>query len=98
LERRPDIRQAEEVLVAANAQIGAAKALYFPMFSSIGVLGLQSEDLKDFVSASADLVHRGRHPATYLQRGPHPLDQRSGRGPPPADPGPVRTGHSNGFP
>jgi multidrug efflux system outer membrane protein len=32
LDRRPDIRQAEEVLVAANAQIGAAKALYFPTF------------------------------------------------------------------
>jgi NodT family efflux transporter outer membrane factor (OMF) lipoprotein len=53
LERRPDIRQAEEVLVAANAQIGAAKALYFPTFSRTGVLGLESKDLKDFVSASA---------------------------------------------
>jgi outer membrane protein, multidrug efflux system len=53
LERRPDIRQAEEVLVAANAQIGAAKALYFPTFSLTGFLGLESEDLKDFVSASA---------------------------------------------
>jgi len=53
LERRPDIRQAEEVLVAANAQIGAAKALYFPTFSLTGFLGLESDDLKDFVSASA---------------------------------------------
>jgi multidrug efflux system outer membrane protein len=53
LDRRPDIRQAEEVLVAANAQIGAAKALYFPTFSLTGVLGLESDDLKDFVSASA---------------------------------------------
>ena len=53
LDRRPDIRQAEEVLVAANAQIGAAKALYFPTFSLTGLLGLESEDLKDFVSASA---------------------------------------------
>jgi NodT family efflux transporter outer membrane factor (OMF) lipoprotein len=53
LERRPDIRQAEEVLVAANAQIGAAKALYFPTFSLTGFLGLESEDLKDFISASA---------------------------------------------
>ena len=49
LERRPDIRQAEDVLVAANAQIGAAKALYFPTFSLTGLLGLESEDLKDFV-------------------------------------------------
>ena len=53
LDRRPDIRQAEEVLVAANAQIGAAKALYFPTFSLTGLLGLESEDLNDFVSASA---------------------------------------------
>jgi multidrug efflux system outer membrane protein len=53
VDRRPDIRQAEEVLVAANAQIGAAKALYFPKISLTGLLGLESEDLKDFVSASA---------------------------------------------
>jgi outer membrane protein, multidrug efflux system len=53
LERRPDIRQAEEVLVAANARIGAAKALYFPAFSLTGFLGLESDDLKDFASASA---------------------------------------------
>jgi outer membrane protein, multidrug efflux system len=53
LERRPDIRQAEEVLVAANARIGAAKALYFPAFSLTGFLGLESDDLKDFTSASA---------------------------------------------
>jgi NodT family efflux transporter outer membrane factor (OMF) lipoprotein len=53
LDRRPDIRQAEDVLVAANAQIGAAKALYFPTFSLTGLLGLESDDLKDFISASA---------------------------------------------
>jgi outer membrane protein, multidrug efflux system len=53
LDRRPDIRQVEEVLVAANAQIGAAKALYFPTFSLTGLLGLESKDLKDFASASA---------------------------------------------
>jgi outer membrane protein TolC len=53
LDRRPDIRQAEEVLVAANAQIGAAKALYFPTFSLTGILGLESKDLEDFASAGA---------------------------------------------
>jgi multidrug efflux system outer membrane protein len=53
LERRPDIRQAEELLVAANARIGAAKALYFPTFSLTGFLGLESDDLKDFTSATA---------------------------------------------
>jgi len=42
LERRPDLRQAEQDLVAANAQIGAAKALYFPQISITGLLGTQS--------------------------------------------------------
>jgi multidrug efflux system outer membrane protein len=45
LERRPDIAQAEQQLVAANAQIGAAKALYFPTISLTGVLGTSSTDL-----------------------------------------------------
>jgi multidrug efflux system outer membrane protein len=39
LERRPDIVQAEELLVAANADIGAAKALFFPDISLTGFLG-----------------------------------------------------------
>jgi outer membrane protein, multidrug efflux system len=45
LERRPDIRQAEETLVAANAQIGAAKAEYFPQITLTGFLGGQSRAL-----------------------------------------------------
>ena len=42
LERRPDIRQAEQGLIAANARIGAAKALYFPQITLTGFLGGQS--------------------------------------------------------
>ncbi len=38
LERRPDLLQAEQTLIAANAQIGAAKALYFPTISLTGAL------------------------------------------------------------
>ena len=45
LERRPDIRQAEQQLMATNAQIGAAKALYFPTVSLTGALGLVGIDL-----------------------------------------------------
>ena len=45
LEQRPDIRQAEQQLIAANAQIGAAKALYFPTISLTGALGVASIDL-----------------------------------------------------
>jgi multidrug efflux system outer membrane protein len=47
LERRPDLLQAEQSLIAANAQIGAAKALYFPTISLTGALGSSSRDLSD---------------------------------------------------
>jgi len=47
LERRPDIRQAEQTLVAANAQIGVAKAAYFPAISLTGAYGYASGDLSD---------------------------------------------------
>jgi multidrug efflux system outer membrane protein len=44
---RPDIRQAEQNLIAANAQIGAARALYFPTISLTGDFGYASADLSD---------------------------------------------------
>jgi multidrug efflux system outer membrane protein len=47
LERRPDIRQAEENLIAANADIGVAKAAYFPDISLTGLFGLESAQLSD---------------------------------------------------
>jgi multidrug efflux system outer membrane protein len=47
LERRPDLRQAEQNLVAANANIGVAKAAYFPRISLTALLGLESADLSD---------------------------------------------------
>jgi len=47
LERRPDIVQAEQVMIAANANIGVAKAAYFPDVSLTGALGLESAQLSD---------------------------------------------------
>ncbi len=53
LERRPDLAQAEQDLIAANAQIGAAKALYFPTISLTGALGTSSSDLSNLFQGPA---------------------------------------------
>ena len=45
LERRPDLRRAEQDLIAANALIGAAKAMYFPTISLTGLFGYASPSL-----------------------------------------------------
>ena len=55
LEKRPDIRQAEQALIAANAEIGAAKALYFPQISLTGFLGGQSTALTSLFTGPARL-------------------------------------------
>jgi outer membrane protein, multidrug efflux system len=54
LERRPDVRQAEENMVAANAQIGVAKAAFFPSLSLTGLGGLQSNALNQFISKPSE--------------------------------------------
>jgi multidrug efflux system outer membrane protein len=53
LTRRPDLLQAENQLIAANAQIGAARALYFPTISLTGGGGTASASLSDLFSGPA---------------------------------------------
>lgn len=53
IERRPDIRGAEASLIAANAQIGAARAQYFPQISLTGFLGGQSRELLNLFTGPA---------------------------------------------
>ena len=55
LERRPDIREAEENLVSANAQIGVAKAAYFPQISLTGTAGYESPSLVNLFTGPAGL-------------------------------------------
>jgi len=59
LERRPDIRQAEQELVAANADIGVAKAAYFPQINLTGAGGFQSAALASLFSGPAGLFFAG---------------------------------------
>jgi outer membrane protein, multidrug efflux system len=59
LERRPDIRQAEAQLIAANAQIGVAKAAYFPQISLTASGGFQSSALTSLFSGPAGLWNFG---------------------------------------
>lgn len=55
LERRPDIRAAEQDMIAANAEIGVARAAYFPTLSLSGALGGASTQLSSLFSGPASL-------------------------------------------
>lgn len=56
LDRRPDIRRAEAGLVAANARVGEAKALFFPSLSLTAIFGGVSTSLSDVLNGRAPAV------------------------------------------
>ena len=55
LERRPDLRQAEQQLVAANARIGVAKAEFFPKLSLTALFGTASPEMSALTGGSATI-------------------------------------------
>jgi multidrug efflux system outer membrane protein len=59
LERRPDVLQAEELLISANADIGVAKADYFPQISLTGLFGIASTNLSSLGNADALIASAG---------------------------------------
>lgn len=59
LERRPDIRQAEQDLIAANARIGVARGLYFPTISLTGFNGTASAEFDELFSGPASIWNYG---------------------------------------
>ena len=59
LQRRPDIRAAEQQVIAANALIGVAEAQYFPRISLTGLFGFASSELSDLVESQSNVWSYG---------------------------------------
>jgi multidrug efflux system outer membrane protein len=59
LERRPDVRRAEQLLVSANANVGVAKAAFFPQFALTGSFGAQSTSITSFLQGPATFWSAG---------------------------------------
>ena len=59
LQERPDIQQAEQQLIAANARIGVVQAEYFPRISLTGLLGFASADLSDLLEGASNVWSLG---------------------------------------
>ena len=69
LERRPDVRESEETLVAANANVGVAKAAFFPQISLTGTFGASSTALTSFLQGPATFWTVGGQLAQPLYQG-----------------------------
>jgi NodT family efflux transporter outer membrane factor (OMF) lipoprotein len=69
LERRPDIAQAERQMAVANAQIGIAKAAYYPSLNLFGNGGLQSADILKLASAASTFWAVGANVAETIFSG-----------------------------
>jgi multidrug efflux system outer membrane protein len=59
LERRPDIRQVEAIMIASNARIGVAKAAFFPQVSLTGFYGVESVALSDLFTGPSRIWQFG---------------------------------------
>ena len=57
LKNRPDVQEAEQGLIAANAQIGVATSTFFPTFSLTGAVGAVSNQLSNFAANSESYWH-----------------------------------------
>ena len=69
LERRPDIREAEQNLVAYNANVGVAKAAFFPQIALTGIFGASSTALTSFLQGPATVWSLGGQVAQPLFQG-----------------------------
>lgn len=69
LQRRPDVRRDEESLVAANANIGVAKAAFFPQISLTGEFGAQSTAISSFLAGPATFWSLGGQLAQPIFQG-----------------------------
>jgi len=69
LQRRPDVRSSEENLVAANANVGVAKAAFFPQISLTGIFGAQSTAITSFLQGPATFWSLGGQALQPLYQG-----------------------------
>lgn len=69
LVRRPDIRQSEQNLIAANAKIGVARTLYFPSISLTGLFGYASSEIDDLFTSPSNVWEIGAGLLGYIFSG-----------------------------